>query len=39
MSALVDEALMPFAVIYELASMTLGRLRHRLIHINRRCLS
>jgi hypothetical protein len=38
MSAL-DEALVPFAVIYELASLTLGRLRHRLIHGTRRCPS
>lgn len=29
MSAL-DDMLMPFAMIYELASLTLGRLRHRL---------
>ena len=38
MSAL-DEALMPFAMIYELASLTLARLRHRLIHANCRCPS
>ena len=38
MSAL-DEVLVPFAVIYELASLTLGRLRHRLTHGARRCPS
>ena len=35
----LDEALVPFALIYELASLTLGRLRHRLWHAARRCPS
>jgi len=38
MSAL-DEILTPFALIYELASLTLCRLRHRLNHANQRCPS
>ncbi len=38
MSAL-DDYLMPFAVIYELAGMTLGRLWHRLNHSCERCPS
>lgn len=36
MSAL-DDALTPFALIYELASLALGRLRHRLNHTAPRC--
>lgn len=35
----LDEALVPFTVIYELASLTLERLRHRLTHAARRCPS
>jgi hypothetical protein len=36
MSAL-DDYLMPFAMIYELASLTLDRLRHRHTHFWQRC--
>lgn len=38
MSAL-DEVLTPFTLIYELASLTLARLRHRLNHSVQRCPS
>lgn len=36
MSALAD-ALTPFTLIYELASLTLDRLRHRFNHSAQRC--
>ncbi len=38
MTALAD-ALTPFTLIYELASLTLGRLRDRLNHSIKRCPS
>jgi hypothetical protein len=35
----LDEVLTPFTLIYELASLTLERLRHRLNHSVQRCTS
>ncbi len=35
----LEEALMPFVLIYELASLTLCRLRYRLNHSAQRCPS
>lgn len=37
--SVLNEVLVPFAVIYELASLALGRLRHRLTHAACRCPS
>ncbi|HKX08491.1 MAG TPA: hypothetical protein VJN67_09875 [Stellaceae bacterium] len=36
---MLAEVLVPFAVIYELASLALARLRDRLNHAHRRCPS
>ena len=35
----LDEFLTPFTLIYELASLTLDRFRHRLNHSVQRCAS